>query len=145
MYVPYKGSPQSISGTVAGDVSLVVVTIAPVLPQLQAGKLRALAITGSRRSAFLPDIPTMRESGLDFEGGSWSGLFAPAGTPSAIIDKLYGELSTILKADSMKERFASLSYETGEMGMPPAEFGAMHRADLAKWTKVIKDLNIRAD
>ena len=145
VHVPYKGSPASITGAVAGDTSLVVVVIAPALPHLRAGKIRGLAVTGTRRSSFLRDLPTMRESGLDFECISWTALFAPAGTPPAIIDKLYREVSAILKTDSVRERFASLSYETGEMGMPPAELSAYHRADLAKWTKVIKDLNIRAD
>ena len=145
VHVPYKGSPASIAGAVAGEVSMVAVIIAPALPQLRAGKLRALAVTGSRRSALLPDVPTMMESGLDFQSGSWTGLFAPAGTPNAIISRLYSELLVILKSDSIRERFAGLSYDTGDMGMPPAEFGAMHRAELAKWTKVTRDLNIRAD
>lgn len=145
VHVPYKGSVASIHGAVAGDVSLVVTTIAPALSQLRAGKLRALAITGATRSTFLPDVPTMLESGFDFEAGSWTGLFAPAGTPSAIIDKLYSNLRVILKSESVQKRVADAGYETSGMGMPPAEFGAMHRAELNKWTKVIKDLGIHAE
>ena len=73
------------------------------------------------------------------------GLFAPAGTPRAIIDKLYSELSVVLKSDALKERFAGMGQETRGMGMPPAEFDAFFRAELAKWTKAIKDLNIRGE
>jgi len=95
----------------------------------------------------LPDVPTLAESGLaNYEFMMWTGLFAPAGTPRTIIDKLYSEMSIALTSDSLKERFAGLSYETsGMVGMPPAEFGAMFRAELAKWTKAMKDLNIRAE
>ena len=76
----------------------------------------------------------------------WTGLFAPAGTPRPIIDKLYSEMSIAFKSDSLKERFTGLSYEiTGMHGMPPAEFGAMQRAELTKWTKLLKDLNIRVE
>jgi tripartite-type tricarboxylate transporter receptor subunit TctC len=148
VHVPYKGTGPAVTAAVAGEVQLVVLTIAPpVLAQLRAGKLRALAVTGLERSTFLPDIPTVSESGLDFEGGltMWVGLFAPAGTPGAIIDKFYSELSVMLKSESLKEHFASLGYETSETGLSPAQFGAFYRASLAKWPKMTRDLNISAD
>lgn len=146
-HVPYKGSNPAVNAALAGDVPMVATSIAAVLPHLRAGKLRALAVTSTKRSPVLPDVPTVAESGLaNYEYMLWTGLFAPAGTPRAIIDKLYSEMSIALKSDSLRERFAGLSYETsGMVGMPPAEFGAMHRAELAKWTKLIKDLNIRAE
>lgn len=144
--VPYKGSAQAITAAVAGQVSMVAVDLPPALPQLQAGKLRALAVSGPRRSAAMPNTPTMDEAGqANFGMLFWTGLFAPAGTPSAIIDKLYSELSDILKQDSVRKKFADLGYETGSMGMPPAEFGALFKAELAKWTKVSHELNIHAD
>lgn len=145
VYVPYKGAAPAVTAAVSGEVSLIVMSIPPILAQLRAGKLRALAINGPARSRFMPDIPTALESGMDFEGNTWSGLFAPAGTPRPIIDKLYRELSVVLGSDSMKERFAAMGQETAGMGMPPAEFDAFFRAELAKWTKVTRDLNIRAD
>ncbi len=146
-HVRYKGGSPAINAALAGDVPMVATSIAAVLPHLRAGKLRALAVTSTKRSTVLPEVPTLAESGLaNYEFMMWTGLFAPAGTPRAIIDKLYSEMSIALKSDTLKERFASLSYETGGIvGMPPAEFGAMHRAELAKWTKLIKDLNIRAE
>ena len=82
---------------------------------------------------------------LDFEGGIWVDLFAPAGTPAAIIDKLYTELAVVLKSDRLKERFANLGYDTSNIGLSPAEFGTFFRTNLAKWKRVTKDLNIRAD
>ena len=142
-HVPYKGSAASVTGAVAGEVQLHAGAVGAALAQIRAGKLRALAVTSDRRYPLLPDTPTVRESGLDFEGGMWTGLYAPAGTPSAIIDKLYSELAVILKSDAIKNQFATLGYDTNQLGMSPAEFGAYHRAQLAKWSKAIKDYDIR--
>lgn len=147
VHVPYKGSGPAVNAAVAGEVPLVVTSVSSALAQLRAGKLRALAVTSLTRSPFLPNIPTVSESGLDFEVGegvpSWTGVFAPAGTPEAIIEKLYSELSIVLRSDSVKERYASLGY--GTSGLSPAEFGVAHKAEIAKWTKAIKDLNLRSD
>ena len=146
VHVPYKGAAPAATAAVAGEVSLIVISIPPILGHLQSGKLRALAINGTERSRVLPNIPTALESGLDYEGITWAGLFAPAGTPPAIIDKLYSAMSTVLKDDAMKARFISRGREpSGGVGMPPAEFDAFFKAELAKWTKAIKELNIRAD
>lgn len=147
VHVPYKGSGPAVNAAVAGEVSLVVTSVASAMAQLRAGKLRALAVTSLKRSTFLPDIPALSEAGLDFEVGegvpSWTGLFAPAGTPEAIIDKLYGEVSIALKSDSIRERFATLGYEMS--GKSPAELSAAHKAEIVKWTKVTRDLNLRVD
>jgi tripartite-type tricarboxylate transporter receptor subunit TctC len=146
VHVPFKGSAQTISANMAGEVPLIVTSTVSALTQLRAGKIRALAITGLKRAPILPDIPTVLESsGLDFEGVWWMGVFAPAATPRAIIDRLYGELSVVLKSDSVKERLAVLGYETNGIGMPPTEFEVFFRANLAKWTKAMKDLNIRTE
>jgi len=143
VYVPYKGTAAAITAAVAGQVAMAAIDMAPALPQLKAGKLRSLAVTGPKRSAILPDVPTMAESGLaNFDVVIWTALFAPAGTPRPIIDRLYSELAVILRSDSIKERFASLSYDPG--GITPAEFGAIVKADIAKWTRVAKQANIRA-
>ena len=146
LHIPYKGSGPSVMAAVSGEVPLVVVSIGPALAQLRAGKLRPLAVTARERAFLLPDTPTVKEAvGLDLEGGIWVGMFAPAGTPSAIIDKLYSELAVVLKSDSMKEKFATLGYDTHSMGLTPAEFGTYFRTNLVKWKKVIRELNIRAD
>ncbi|MBI2316184.1 MAG: tripartite tricarboxylate transporter substrate binding protein [Betaproteobacteria bacterium] len=147
VHVPYKGSGPAVNAAVAGEVSVVVTSVASSMAQLKAGKLRALAVTSSKRSVFLPDVPTLPESNLDFEVGegvpSWTGLFAPAGTPGAIIDKLYNEALAALKSDSIKERFATLGYEMS--GASPAELSVAHKAELAKWTKIVRDLGLRSE
>ncbi len=147
VHVPYKGSSPSVAATVAGDSQFVLVDIPASLAQVQSGRIRALAVTGSRRVASLPDVPTVAESGVpNYEVKLWTGLFAPAGTPKPIIDKLYAELLAILKQDSVKERLTALGgFETDAGDLTPAEFAAMHKADVEKWTKVSRDLNIRAD
>ena len=144
-HVAYKGGGPAVMAAVSNEVPIVVSSIADVLPQLQAGKLRALAVSGKNRSALAPNIPTMAEAGLPNYDGVvlWTGLFAPAGTPRAIIDKLYAELAIVLKQNDVKERLAALSYDVG--GMPPAEFDASFRAELDKWTKVTRELGIKAD
>jgi tripartite-type tricarboxylate transporter receptor subunit TctC len=142
-YVPYKGSVASVTGAVAGEVQLHSGSVGPALSQIRAGKLRPLAVTSAERDPVLPDVPTVRESGLDFEGGMWTGLYAPAGTPGAIIDKLYREISTILKSEGTKKHFGTLGYDTNGLGMSPAELGAFHRSQLARWSKAIKDYDIR--
>lgn len=143
--VRYKGTNPSVMAAVAGEVPIVAVSIGPSLGQLRAGKLRALAVSGTKRSPLLADVPTMAESGLpeSFNLGFWTALLAPAGTPSAIIDKLYGELSTVLKDERVKDRFLSVSLEAE--GMSGTEMSAALKVDIPKWTKLVKDLNIRTN
>ncbi len=147
VHVPYKGSGPAVNAAVAGEVQIVVTSVASSMAQLRAGKLRALAATSSRRSVFLPDTPTLQEAGLDFEVGegvpSWTGLFAPTGTSAPIIDKLFNEVSIALRSEAIRERFSVLGYESSTMS--PPEFAAAHKAELAKWTKVVKDLGLRND
>ena len=144
VHVPYKGGAPSVAAAVNGEVPLVVAATSSVLAQLRSGQLRALAVTSPARTPLLPDVPTMEESGLPkFEAVTMQGLFAPARTPRAIIDRLYGELSVILRLNDVKERFAVLGLDTG--GMASAEYGALLEARLGKWKQVLSDLNIRAD
>lgn len=146
VHVGFKGAAPSITATVAGEVPVIVLSIPPMLAQLRAGKIRPLALAGARRSSFMPEIPTVLEStGIDFEASTWAGLFAPAGTPSEVIDKLYGALRIVLTSDFIKDRSAAQGRETTGTGMPPAEFAAIHRADVAKWTKALRELGIRAE
>ncbi|MBI4293534.1 MAG: tripartite tricarboxylate transporter substrate binding protein [Betaproteobacteria bacterium] len=144
VHVPYKGSGPAIAAAISAEVPMVAVEIPSALAQLRAGKLRALAITGPRRSEVAPNIPTMAESGMaNFEQVLWIGLFAPAATPRTIIDRLYGELSVVLKTESMKERLAAMGYETNDTGMTPAAFGAFFYTDLANWSKGIGTLALK--
>lgn len=140
--VPYKGAAPSVTAAVAGEVPLLVVGLSS-LPLVRSGKLRALAVTSPKRYALLPHVPTMAEAGLPgFEVVPWTGVFAPAGTPRAIIEKLNSEMMAVVRLDDVKERFTALGV-SGE-GLPLPEFNALIKADLAKWPKVLREFNIRA-
>ena len=103
-----------------------------------------MAVTSLKRSAVLPDLPTVDESGLPgFEATSWFGLMAPAGTPGAIVDKVYKQAALMVATPEMKERLAQLGLDT--TSDPPDAFGAIIKADIAKWAKVIKEANIKAE
>ena len=143
VHVPYKGTGQALMAAVSGEVPLTLGIVGSFLSQIRTGKLRPLALTGDKRDAAIPNVPTMSEIGLPMRELSWSGFFAPAATPPAIIDKLYGEMAPILKSENMKARYASLSYGTGVLGTTPADFDAFYKGEFVYWTKVIKDLNIR--
>ena len=144
VHVPYKGAAPAVAAAMSGEASMIVLSIPPLMAHLKSGKLRPLVITGAKRSRFFPEIPTFLESGMDFETPvSWAGLFAPAGTPSAIIDRLYRAMSAVLKDGAMEERVHAMGRETSTIGISPAEFDVIFRKELAKWPKEIRDLGIR--
>ena len=144
-HIPYKGGGQAISDVVGGQVKLGVLGLAPVLPHLKSGKLKALGVTGKRRVAILPDVPTIAESGLPgFETVQWYGVVAPAGTPSAVISKLYAELVKAVRRPAVVERLAAVGMEV----MPsasPAEFASFIREDVTKWPAVVKTAGAKVD
>ncbi len=142
VHVPYKGGPQAVGALITGEASYMVVNIELVLPQVVAGKARALAVTGGRRLAVLPDVPTMAEAGLNgVDATTWFGLFAPAGTPKDIVDRLQRDAATSLRA--LKDSFAKQGDEA--IGSTPEEFAAHVRAEHAKWGKLIKDLGVKLE
>lgn len=142
--IPYKGTGQAITAVLAGEVAMATVNIGAVLSHLKAGKLRGLAVSGKKRAAVMPDIPTMAETGQpNFEESPMSGLFAPVGTPPAITEKLFSEVSAILKLKDVTERVASLGVETS--GLPSAEFAAEIKSNIDKWAKVSREAHIRAE
>ena len=143
IHVPYKGAAPALTSAVSGETSLIVLSIPPLRPHLKSGKLRPLAFTGGKRSPFYPEVPTLKESGLDFEGVSWAGLFAPAGTPSAIIDKLYRALVTVFKDKEVNQRLTTMGRDTSTIGVTPAEFKAILQRDLAKWPGEIRGFGIK--
>jgi tripartite-type tricarboxylate transporter receptor subunit TctC len=111
-HVPYKSGPEAVTGVLAGDVSFIFFTVPALLPQVTAGKLRALAITGKERSALVPDVPTVAEAGFsDYEVLAWFGLFAPKGTPEPIVQRLSVEIEKILKRPDIREKMAKLGAE----------------------------------
>lgn len=142
VHVPYKGGPQAVNALITGEAAFMVVNVELVLPQVLGGKARALAVTGSRRLAALPDVPTMSEAGVSgVDASTWFGLFAPAGTPKEVVDRLQRDAATALRA--LKEPFARQGDEA--IGSTPDEFAAHVRAEHAKWGKLIKDLGVKID
>lgn len=143
-HIPYRGSGPMMNDLLGGNLLVAVDNIATALPHMKAGKLRALAVTTATRSAAAPDVPTFAESGLPgYELSSWQAVFAPAGTPPAIIERLHTEMARILKTPEMQKRFSELGLDPS--GMPPQELAAMVKADVPRLGKVVKDSGARAD
>ena len=142
--VPYKGTVPAIIDVIGGQAQFMFAVMQGGLPQVQAGKLRALAVTGTKRSAALPDVPTITEAGVpgaDFI--SWNGVHVTTGTPKAIIAKLNAELSHLLKLPDVRERMLTLGLDP--VSGTPEEFAVFVKADVARWAKVIKEAGIRAE
>jgi len=143
-HVPYRGSSQATTDLIGGVVSVGVPGLAGMLPHIRSGKLRALAVTGVHRSAQLPEVPTVAESGLaGYSAYVWLGLLAPKGTPGPIIERLNRELVTALDAPEVKGYMANASIEA--LGSTPAEFGAFFRAERDVWARVIKETGAKLD
>jgi tripartite-type tricarboxylate transporter receptor subunit TctC len=144
VHVPYKGSGPAIQDVMASQVPMMFDTSVVAGPHVQSGKLRALAVTSGRRAPAFPDVPTVAEAGVPgYELVSWQAVFAPAGTPQPIVDRLYAEIAKILKSAEMQERLANLGMDAS--GMAPAEFAAFQRAEIEKWAKVVKAANVKID
>ena len=143
-HIPYKGGPQALTAVATGEVALDFPGLPAALPFLKSGKVRCLALTTAKRSAAVPDIPTLAESGLTgYEHSLWNGVFAPVGTPPAILAKVSEDIAAVLKLPDVQERFAQLSIES--VGSTPAHFDAFFKAEVAKWVDVIKTTGIRGD
>lgn len=144
VHIPYAGAAPAQMGLLAGQTDFMFDNLASALAQVKAGKLRAFAVTTPRRSEAMPDVPTMAESGLPgFDVSTWFGVFAPAGTPPAIVDRLNGSFTTALRSPEMRERLARMGAEPAPM--PAAEFAQFVRSELAKYEKVVKFSGARVD
>ena len=140
-HVPYKGGGQAIIDVIAGHVQLGFINILEASSQIKAERLRALAVTTAERSPVLPAVPTVAEAGLPgFEVTQWSGILAPAGTPSAIVARVNAEVDRILKKPLIQERLATDGAQPG--GGSPEKFAAFIRADITKWAKVVKSAGL---
>jgi tripartite-type tricarboxylate transporter receptor subunit TctC len=143
-HVPYKGGGPAMNDVMSGQVPVFFANMASSLPQIQAGRLRALAITGAKRSPALPDIPTMAEAGVPgYEVYEWNAIFAPAGTPAPVIAKLADAISKAVQAPDFRKRVESLGGEI--TGYGPAEADRFVRAQMDMWSKVVKQGNIRVE
>lgn len=144
-HVPYKGGGQAITDLLAGQVPLGIIGIAPALPHVKAGKLKALAVTGKTRLAVLPDVPTVQEQGVPgFESENWFGILAPAGTPKAVIDRLYAESVKVMHDPAFTERFEKLPIQVATSPSPDA-FARFMANDVEKWRAIVKQNNVTAD
>ena len=143
VHVPYKGAAPTAAALLAGEVSLAFNIILLPLPHVQAGKLTGLAVASSRRSPLAADIPTLAELGYPIDIDTWYGLVAPAGTPKEVIAKLNAETLRILNLPELRERTRSQGIELA--GSTPEQFSAFLKADIAKWTQVIREFKITID
>ena len=144
VHVPYKGQAPAVVDQIAGQIQLAFNTAATVLPYVQAGKLKAIAISTRERFPPMPNLSTVEEGGIKgFDGSSWQSVVMPANAPREIVAKAYQELSTMLKSQEVRDRF--LAQGAISSGMPPDEFAAFMKREMEKWAKVAKFANIRLD
>lgn len=143
-HIPYKGSGQALNDLLAGQVSVMFDQLTSASANIKAGKLRALAVSSSVRSSALPDVPTFAEAGISgFDITNVTGLLAPVGTPPEVIAKLHAAAVKAVESKAVRDRFAAMGVSA--VGDRPEQFGAFIRDDFARWTKVVKDGNIRLD
>jgi len=144
-HVPYKGSAPALTDLVAGQVQVMFDNLPSALPQIKAGKLRAVAVTSPKRAPALPDVPTIAESGLPgFEAISWFGVVAPAATPAAIVSKLNAEMDRWLQAPETKEQLLGQGAAEAAGGTPE-QFAVFIRSETEKWAKVVKASGAKVD
>jgi tripartite-type tricarboxylate transporter receptor subunit TctC len=140
-HVPYKGAGPGMTALLAGEVNMMFNGLSAALPQVKAGRLRALAVGGDKRSALLPDLPTVAESGLQFNTSGWYGLLGPAGLPRALMTKLRSDTLRALAAPESKERLTALAVEI--IGSTSEEFAAVLKQEYTQWGKVVKAAGIK--
>jgi tripartite-type tricarboxylate transporter receptor subunit TctC len=143
VHIPYGSSPQAMTALIRGDVQMAVLPAISVLPHAASGAARMLAVSSGRRSALLPDVPTLKESGIDVEAEAWNGLVAPAGTPEAVLARIHREVVEILKEPDVRAKLGAQVMEP--VGNSPAEFKAQIEAEIARWTPVIKAANVKVN
>jgi tripartite-type tricarboxylate transporter receptor subunit TctC len=145
LHFPYRGSGPALLDLIGGAMDLMFDNLPSALPQIKAGRLKALAVTSAQRSAVLPDVPTIAEAGpvKGFDANSWFGLFAPAGTPADIVNRLQQETAKALQSAALKERLLSQGAIPG--GQSSAEFAAFIAAETKKWAQVVKVSGAKVD
>jgi tripartite-type tricarboxylate transporter receptor subunit TctC len=143
-HIPYKGSGPSFTDLLGGQVSLTFDSLVQAYPYIKAGKLNALAVLGSKRSALLPQTPTVAESGVaGYELTNWFGVVVPSATPRELVQRLYGDISKALAQPDVRDKLQAMGADV--IGSNPEQFAAFMRAETVKWAKVVRQANIRAE
>jgi tripartite-type tricarboxylate transporter receptor subunit TctC len=144
VHVPYKGATPALTDVIGGQVAMFMGNLPPAAGHIKSGRVKALAVTTAQRSALVPDLPTVSESGLPgYETVAWFGLFAPAGTPKDIVQRIADETAKAVQRPEIRESIAALGGEP--VGSSPTAFAATVKGDLAKWRKVVVDGNVKVD
>jgi tripartite-type tricarboxylate transporter receptor subunit TctC len=141
VHVPFKGGGPAMMDVMAGNTQLILGALVQTLPQIKAGKLKALAVGGLKRSPLLPNVPTLAEAGVPgYEAVNWWGIAAPAGTPKPVLERLYRDMTEIQKSPELVRRFETEAVEAVQM--TPSEFARYIEQDTAKWARVIREAGI---
>lgn len=144
IHIPYKGGGPATQSVLAGETDLFFAGMPPAIPHIRAGKVKALAVTSSKRSSAAPDIPTVNEAGLQgFEADNWHALYAPRGTPAAVVAKLNAELERVLSSPEVRQQMQAQGAEAWISS--PAESRAYLMAEVDKWAKVVKTAGVKAE
>ena len=144
VHIPFKGGGPAMMDVIAGNTQIAIGSLVQMLPQIKAGKLKALGVGSANRIAALPDLPTISEAGVPgYEVTNWWGIVVPAGTPRPVIDRLHKELTAVVASTETKKRFETEGAEP--LSMSPDEFGRFIAAETVKWARVVKDAGIRAE
>ncbi len=141
VHVPYPSSPQAITAVIRGDAQMACLPAISVETQAKAGKVKMLAVSTAKRSPYLPDVPTLKESGIDVEADAWMGLIAPGGMAKAMVDKINKDVVAIIKQPAVRDKLAAQLMEP--VGSTPEEFRARMNSEIARWAPVIKAANIK--
>lgn len=142
--IPFKSNPPAMTEVMAGRVNMMFTDIAAALAQVKAGTLRPLAVTSKARSALMPELPTIDESGApDYDLSGWIGLFAPAGTPATVVERLNAEVTRVMQMPEVRDRFRDLGAEPGPM--KPAEYTAWVQGEVNKWTKLAREAGLQPE
>ena len=143
VHVPFNGSPPAVLSTVQGETQMIFAVMQPLQAQIQAGKLRALAVTTPKRFPLLPDLPTIAETYPGFEALAWNGLVVPSATPAATVQKINAEVGAILRDPEIVKKMNGFGFDL--IGGTPADFAALIRSEAERWTPVVRKLGIKVD
>jgi len=144
VHIPFNGSPPAVTSTLQGETQMLFAVMQPLKAQIDAGKLRAIAVTTAKRFPLLPDLPSIAESGYPVVvSDAWNGIVVPAGTPKAIVDKLNAEINAVLKMPDVVQKMQAQGFDL--VGGTPEQFGALLKAEVDRWAPVIKKVGLKVD